>query len=432
MSITKEKSRTKTYPLSNSKDLDPLLERIGDSRLVLLGEASHGTHEYYTWRSAITRRLIEEKGFNFIAVEGDWPDCYRINRYIKGFADANKKPEHVLGNFNRWPTWMWANWEIAAMVSWLKEYNTGRSANKRAGFYGLDVYSLWESLEALINYLKKTDPATAKIAEKVMDCFSAYEKNERLYAINSLSASCQNEVVQLLKEIRLKASHYNQDPEAAINTVQNAFVAVEAENYYRNMVTFDKQTWNIRDGHMMDTLNRLLEFHGIESKAIIWEHNTHVGDARYTTMRKQGMFNIGQLAREQYSENEAVIVGFGSYSGSVMAGDDWGAVMQEMEVPEAKKGSIEDYLHKQSEENRLIIFDRSKESLVTDDEYNRVVQHRAIGVVYHPHYEENNYVPSHFSRRYDSFIYIDRTTALHPLHIKPDGGQMPETYPFEF
>ncbi len=432
MNVTNEKSKTKTYSLSNSKDLDPLLERIGDARLVLLGEASHGTHEYYTWRSAITRRLIEEKGFNFIAVEGDWPDCYRVNRYIKGYDDQNKKPEEVLKNFNRWPTWMWANWEMVATITWLKEFNSKRAANKRAGFYGLDVYSLWESLEALIVYLKKTDPPTADIAEKVLNCFSASEKNERLYAINSLSASCKNEVVQLLKNIRLKASHYNQDPEAELNTVQNAFVAVEAEKYYRNMVEFDNKTWNIRDNHMMDTLNRILQFHGPDSKTIVWAHNTHVGDARYTNMRKTGMVNVGQLAREQYSENETVIVGFGSHTGSVMAGDDWGSTMQEMEVPAAKTGSIEDYLHKISEDNRLIIFDRSKESLNIDDEFNRFVQHRAIGVVYQPKSEENNYVLSHFNRRYDSFIFIDRTTALHPLHIKPDGNQMPETYPFEF
>lgn len=416
-------------PLSNSKDLDPLLERIGDARLVLLGEASHGTHEYYTWRSAISRRLIEEKGFNFIAVEGDWPDCYRVNRYIKGYEDGNKKPQEVLRGFNRWPTWMWANWEIAALMDWLKDHNAKFKNNaKKAGFYGLDVYSLWESMESLVKYLEKTDPSTARIAEKALNCFSGYGKNEQRYAVNSLSASCRNEVVQLLKEIRLRSVSYNQDPEAMLNTTQNAYVAVDAENYYRNMISFDDHTWNIRDKHMMDTLDRLLEFHGPESRAIVWEHNTHIGDARYTDMTNAGLFNIGQLAREEHSANEVVLVGFGSYEGTVMAGDAWGAPMREMEVPRAKRGSIEELLHSESAQNRLLIFDPAKDA----GKFKDKMLHRAIGVVYHPAHEQHNYVPSYMNKRYDAFIFLDRTSALHPLHIKPDPGQIPDTYPFRF
>jgi len=431
MSLTKEQTKSKIYPITNSKDLDPLMKRVGDARIVLLGEASHGTHEYYTWRTAISKRLIEEKGFNFIAVEGDWPDCYRVNRYVKGFDEQDKAPEKVLKAFNRWPTWMWANWEIVSLMHWMKTYNLKQPADKRAGFYGLDVYSLWESLETLIEYLEKTDPAAARIAEKVMDCFAGYQKNEKLYAINSLTASCKEDVVKLLKEIRLRSPLYNQDPEAALNTTQNAYVAVEAENYYRNMIGFNENTWNIRDRHMMETLNRVLEFHGPESKAIVWEHNTHVGDARYTDMRKSAMFNIGQLAREQYSENETVILGFGSYSGTVIAGDNWGANMREMEVPEAQKGSIEEFLHDELGRNSLIIFDRASESSM-EETFNKVFPHRAIGVVYHPQFEEHNYVLSHFNRRYDAFIFLEETKALHPLHIHPDKSQVPETYPFEF
>lgn len=397
------------------------MERIGNAKIVLLGEASHGTHEYYTWRSAISRRLIEEKGFNFVGVEGDWPDCYRVNRYIKGYDQADQSAQEVIAGFNRWPTWMWANWEVASFITWLRDYNTRHTWNKKTGFYGLDVYSLWESMEAMVEYLSKNDPAAARIAEKALGCFSAYGKDEQNYAVNALSSPCRDEVVRLLKEIRKKAMMYDHDPEAMLNTTQNAYVAVEAEKYYRNMVAFDEDTWNIRDRHMMETLKRLLEFYG-NSKAIVWEHNTHIGDARYTDMKKAGLFNIGQLAREQFGDDQVVLVGFGSYEGSVIAGRAWGAPMQEMQVPPAKIGSVEEILHRDSEENKLIIFNKS--------DSQQVLPHRAIGVVYHPEREAGNYVPSVMSQRYDAFIYIDRTTALHPLHIKPNGHEVPETYPF--
>jgi erythromycin esterase len=427
MSTSQSISETKELTLSNPRDLDPLIERIGNARIVLLGEASHGTHEYYTWRSAITKRLIEEKGFNFIGVEGDWPDCYRVNRYIKGFDHKDKKPEEVLRDFNRWPTWMWANWEIAALIGWLRSYNSKIPKGLKIGFYGLDVYSLWESIEALQNYLKKTDPKAAAIVDKVMNCFSRSGKDEQKYAVQALSASCQKEVVQLLKEIRLKAATYNHDPEAALNTTQNAYIAVEAENYYRHMLGFNDQTWNIRDRHMMETLNRVLEFYGSDSKAIVWEHNTHVGDARYTDMVRTGTINIGQLARERYPGDQTCIVGFGSYKGSVIAGSAWGAPMQEMTVPEAKTGSVEEFLHNESANNRLIIFNRKQEK----ERFNNALPHRAIGVVYNPGREKYNYVPSFMKMRYDAFIFIDHSTALHPLHITPDLKQVPETYPFE-
>lgn len=416
-----------SFVLENSRSLDPLINRIGDSRLALLGEASHGTHEYYTWRTAISKRLIEEKQFNFIAVEGDWPDCYRINRYIKGYDYQDKKPAELLHTFNRWPTWMWANWEIVSLVSWLKDHNSKLPANKKVGFYGLDVYSLWESMDAIMNYLKKTDPPTARIAQKAMDCFSGYEKDEQMYAVHSMTASCREEVVHLLKEVRKKAASYDLDLEASLNTNQNAHILVEAEKYYHNMVAFNEQTWNIRDRHMMETLNRLIEFYGRNSRGIIWEHNTHIGDARYTDMRRSGMFNIGQLAREKYSEKDTVLIGFGSYSGEVIASEEWGDVMCVMTVPEAIEGSIEESLHHLFEGNRLFVFGRDNDAF-----FNKVFPHRAIGVVYNPGHERGNYVPSHISKRYDAFLYIDETNALHPLHMRADPGQVPETYPFEF
>jgi erythromycin esterase-like protein len=423
--MTPEKNGRRS--LSNSKDLDSLIERAGNARIVLLGEASHGTHEYYTWRAAISKRLIAEHGFNFVAVEGDWPDCYRVNRYVKGFELSDKKPEQVLHSFNRWPTWMWANWEVAAFISWLRQYNDKLPVNRKAGFYGLDVYSLWESMEALLGYLEKTDPSAARIAEKALDCFEASGRNEQDYAVQSLSGSCRDEVSRLLKEIRLKSQTYNHDPEAALNTTQNAHIAVEAEKYYSNMVKFNVNTWNIRDQHMMDSLVRVLDYYGPNSKAIVWEHNTHVGDSRYTDMADSGTFNIGELARKKYP-GSTFIVGFGSYGGAVIAGDSWGAPMREMEVPDAKKGSVEELLHSESAQNKMLIFDEIKQ----DKEFDRVLPHRAIGVVYHPSKEQHNYVPSHFNKRYDAFLFFDETSALHPLHLHPDPGQVPETYPFEF
>jgi erythromycin esterase len=318
------------YLLDSSRDLDPLLERISDARFVLLGEASHGTHEYYTWRTQISKRLVQEKGFSFIAVEGDWPDCYKINRYIKTSAGNVTNELEVLREFDRWPTWMWANWEIAALVRWLKEYNSQKYANERIGFYGLDVYSLWESMENLVQYLEKTDPPAATTAREAIRCFEPYREEGQLYAQAQLSLrlSCRDKVVKLLKEVRSKAPFYNHDLEASLNSEQNAFIAVNAEEYYSSMVLFNEESWNIRDRHMAETLFRIMQHSGPGAKAIIWEHNTHIGDARYTDMEDRGLVNVGQLARQEYGEKEVVLVGFGSYEGKVVAGKAWGAEMK--------------------------------------------------------------------------------------------------------
>lgn len=423
--------KEKSYTLSSSKDLDPLMERIGDARIVLLGEASHGTHEYYTWRTAISKRLIEEKGFGFIAVEGDWPDCYRVNRFIKGYDYHNKDAKDVLKMFDRWPTWMWANWEIAALANWLREYNTKSPGGKKAGFYGLDVYSLWESMQTMIEYLDKADPDAATLAREAIHCFEAYGGDEHEYARQaySLPGSCHSQVIELLKDIRKKADTYDDDPEASLNMEQNAEVIVNAEEYYRSMIAFNDLTWNMRDTHMMETLQRLLKYHGRESKAIVWEHNTHIGDARYTDMKRAGMLNVGQLVREIYSEEDAVLVGFGSYQGTVMAGKRWGAPMEEMDLPPARKASVEELLHRESTGNRLLVFDNTN----TNERFSREMMHRAVGVVYDPLREKyGNYVPSVMNSRYDAFIFIDETKALHPLHVSPDKHKTPETYPFEY
>lgn len=419
-------------PLESTIDLDPLIEYIGDASYVLLGEATHGTHEYYTWRAKISQRLIKEKGFSFIAVEGDWPDCYRLNRYIKNYEQAGKSAKDVLHAFNRWPTWMWANWEIAAFAEWLKSHNTGRSVEKKVGFYGLDVYSLWESMDAIIAYLRKNDPKALQTAVEALQCFEPYSADEgQSYARAStfVSQLCEKEVADLLAEIRAKVPQYNTDHEHVFSTEQNALIAVNAEKYYRAMVQGGAKSWNIRDRHMMATLNRLMDFHGSNAKAIIWEHNTHIGDATATDMADEGMVNIGQLVREQHDNKGVVLVGFGSYEGNVIAGREWGDVMRKMVVPPAIHGSWEHLLHNHegTEKNKLLLFEKNKDKRVLE----KPIGHRAIGVVYHPEREQyGNYVPSILPMRYDAFVFIDETQALHPLHIKPDGHQIPETFPF--
>ena len=418
------------HTLRTATDLDALIDDMGDRPVVMLGEASHGTHEYYTWRTAISKRLIEEKGFNFIAVEGDWPDCYKINRYVKGYPDAGNNIKDVLMNFDRWPAWMWANWEVAALADWLRQHNAIKSNEQKAGFYGLDVYSLWDSMYAMMDYLEKEDPQTAQSVQKAIQCFEPFRENEQAYARYSLTDhSCRDKVLDMLRQVRTKAQFPDGDREAGFSTEQNAVIAVNAEKYYRAMMSFDNESWNVRDRHMMETLDRLLQFHGKGAKGIVWEHNTHIGDARATDMKRAGMVNIGQLAREQYGINQVYLTGFGSYQGTVIAGQEWGAPMKVMMVPQAREGSIEHQLHQESRENRYILFN-------TEDirnRYSESIRHRAIGVVYNPDQERyGNYVPSVMASRYDAFVYLDKTTALHPLHLKPHAEKVPDTFPFNF
>lgn len=416
--------------LRNTDDLDPLMERIGDARYVLLGEASHGTHEYYAWRARITRRLIQEKGFSFIAVEGDWPDCYRLNRYVKAYPHAGPNARSVLHAFNRWPTWIWGNWEIVEFAEWLFAWNMDRSPDKRTGFYGLDVYSLWESMEAIVHYLRRTDPKTLKVAENVVRCFEPYREDEgQSYARAAalLPVSCEHDVVTMLAAIRQKLPSYNTDHEAVFSVEQNALVALNADRYYRSMFSGGAASWNIRDRHMNETLGRLMRFHGPDAKAIVWEHNTHIGDARATDMREDGMVNVGQLVQEEHADQGVVRVGFGSYNGSVIAGNHWGDAIRRMPVPPAPEGSWEHMLHQAGTGDELLLM----HTLNNVAFFDQPIGHRAIGVVYDPSRERwGNYVPSVLPDRYEAFIHIDTTKALHPLHIKPDGHQIPQTYPW--
>tara|TARA_R110000764_G_scaffold240105_1_gene343305 strand:- start:399260 stop:400582 length:1323 start_codon:yes stop_codon:yes gene_type:complete len=414
-------------------DLDALIENLSKSRLVLLGEASHGTHEYYTWRTAISKRLIAEHGFNFIAVEGDWPDFYNVNRFVKHHTEAGADAVRVLKKFNRWPTWMWANWEIETLVNWLYEYNAKLSNFEKAGIYGLDVYSLWESMEAMINYLKDHDPKLLPEAKRALGCFEPFGDEMGMAYARSLHRlipkTCENEVVSLLRSIRQRMANFNTDMEASLNMEQNAHIAKNAEKYYRSMVLANQNSWNLRDQHMMETLQRLLDFHGPDAKAIVWEHNTHVGDARATDMVHEGSINLGQLVREELGMFNPKIVGFGSFSGTVVAGSEWGAPMRNMHVPKAREGSWEYLLHSTGKGDQIVFMEELKESSMFMDP----IPHRAIGVVYHPKYEHiGNYVPSIMPERYDVFIHLDVTTSVHPMTMFVDRSQLPETYPWAF
>jgi erythromycin esterase-like protein len=423
--------RALSRPLRSPADLDPLLDRIAEARCVLLGEATHGTHEFYTWRGALSYRLIEECGFSFIAVEGDWPDCYRVNRYVKGYPDAGATAREVLHGFERWPTWMWANEEMVGLAEWLRRHNDGLPEGRKVGFYGLDVYSLWDSLHQVVGYLGKRDPAAHQAARRAFQCFEPYGEDVQQYARATrwVDESCEEEVVRLLAELRRSGEAYPQDGrEAHFNAEQNALVVKNAEHYYRTMVRGGPESWNVRDRHMAETLRRLMRQHGPRSKAIVWAHNTHVGDARFTDMAGDGMVNIGQLVREEHIEEGVMLVGFGSYQGSVIAGEEWDAPMEEMTVPPGRPGSWEDVLHRAGPADRMLLLDEAR----TNQDFLEERGHRAVGVVYHPQYEHyGNYVPTVLPHRYDAFLFLNETQALQPLHeVKARAeGEVPETYP---
>ncbi len=413
----------------NTADLYPLIEEIKDKRIVMLGEASHGTHEYYTWRAKISKLLMEEHGFDFVAVEGDWPSCYELNRHVKNYKDAEEVTEKVFKQFGRWPSWMWANWEVYEWAVWLKKFNKELPISKRKGFYGLDVYSLWESLEAMMDYLKKEDQDAFETATMAMRCFEPFRSGDgQKYAISTrlVPKGCSEEVSQLLSEIRRNAPNYNTDREHAFSTEQNAIVIKNAEKYYRKMASGSDSTWNMRDKQMMETLSRLMEFHGKSAKGIVWAHNTHIGDAYYTDMGDQGLYSIGQLARQEYGKDQVSLIGFGSYQGTVLAGKFWGAPVENMDLPKGQVNSWEDLCHQAGEQFHL-----NCEDLKLNLALQARILHRAVGVVYNPKAERyGNYVPTVIPERYDHFLFFRKTKALHQIDISVELNLTPKTYPF--
>ena len=409
--------KKEAIPLKQIEDYNPLFDKMSEAKFVLLGESSHGTSEFYKIRAELSKKLIQENGYTYIAVEGDWPACQQINRYIKSYDSVHKNAEEALTAFGRWPTWMWANEELIDFVEWLKSYNQSIPKDKQIGFYGVDVYSLWESMEEIITYLEKTNSPDLEIAKKAFACFEPFNRDPQLYGVSGsfYSEDCREEVVQLLTEITLKKKTYTSYyEEGKLNLEVNALVTANAENYYRTMVTNDTESWNIRDRHMVEVLNRINSYYGESAKGIVWEHNTHVGDARATDMAAEGMVNVGQLLREQIGDENVFIVGFGTHRGTVIAADKWGVNYERMLIPPAQEGSWEDLMHKAGPHDKLLIFNKNNK-----ETFNQTIGHRAIGVVYNPLYEQyGNYVPSVMNERYDAFIYINTTNALQPLEVR--------------
>lgn len=402
-------------PLDTNDDLDLLVNQIGDAKIVLLGEASHGTSEFYEVRAELSKKLIKEKGFTIIAVEGDWPASQKLNRYIKGYDKESNSAEEVLSSFNRWPTWMWANEEIAQFAEWMKERNDTQLDGKKTGFYGIDVYSLWESMDEVIRHLEKTNSPDLPLARKAFTCFEAFNRNHEKYAISSAvySEGCVEEVTNLLNRINQNRNLHQYEEESGLDLKINALVMANAERYYSTMILNDESSWNIRDLHMVEALNEVMDFHGPEAKVIVWEHNTHVGDARATDMADNGLINVGQVIREQNRPEEIYVVGFGTHSGTVIAAEQWGVELEEKVVPKATLGSWEDVLHRTGAFDKMLFFNDENRHL-----FSPRIGHRAIGVVYNPEYEHlGNYVPSVISERYDAFIFINETRALRPLKV---------------
>lgn len=415
-----------SHPLQSSADLDVLLHEIGNARIVMLGEASHGTHEYYEWRSALTKRLIQEKGFTIIAVEGEWADSYRVNQFINGGPKDSMQAVSLLRQYDRWPTWMWGNREVASLVTWLNGYNQGKAAAQKAGFYGMDVYCLWESMSELMPHIQGNDTLT-RIALDISRCFRPFGGEGQDYALSVLNASvgCKAQTERLYRSVFNATGGATAITESAFVAQQNALIAYNAERYYRAMVQSSALSWNIRDEHMAQTVERLLQYHGPNSKVILWAHNTHIGDASYTDMASAGEINVGQLMRDRFGRENVYAIGFGGYSGKVIAASSWGGAIETMNVPPAQRGSWEYMLHQQGGGNRILLSSELRKHASLRD----AIGHRAIGVVYSSTNERGNYVPSVIPERYDAFLYFEQTSALRPLYTKAR-NEPPDTYPW--
>ena len=420
--------RSAGQKLDDPDDLDRLVERFSDRKYVLIGEASHGTSEFYRWRSRLTARLIQEQEFSFVAVEGDWTDCYEANRYVKDLPGSPETSREVLKTFDRWPNWMWANWEVLEFLDWLAVHNQLLDEDDRIGFFGLDVYSLFESLEAVVDYLEDVDPDAAAEAREAYRCFEPYGEDAQKYAqaLRMVPETCEDEVINTLTQLQAAAPAYDHGRDDYFNAEQNALVAKNAEQYYREMARGNTDSWNVRDRHMVETLERLQSHHGSDSKGIIWAHNTHVGDARATDMEQRGRLNIGQLVRQHEGRSETALIGMGTYRGTVIAAESWNAPMEEMTVPPAQDGSYEHVFDRAGGHDQFLVTD----DLDDDAALGQPRGNRAIGVVYHPDRESGNYVPTVLPDRYDAFIHLDETSALHPLAQHADRTHVPDLYPW--
>lgn len=416
-------------PLSRGKDkCSSLLEKIGDARFVLIGEASHGTHEFYQTRIEITQELIQQKGFMAVAIEGDWPDVYHIHRYLQG-AILKENTQEALSEFKRFPIWMWRNAILPPFLSWLRSYNDELKTSEKIGFYGLDLYSLNASMQSVINYLSKVDPESAEKAKKRYACFDHLGCDPQIYGYLTnlgIKKSCIKEAVEELIELQHHAIEYlRKDGLVAEDeyffATQNARLIKDAEIYYRSMFEGYESSWNIRDKHMADTLNVLADH--LENrlnrpaKIVVWAHNSHVGDARATEMSERGEINIGQIIREQH-DRDVYSIGFSTHEGFVTAADDWGAPAERKKVNPGFESSYEELFHHLKAKNFLLDLTGNKQL----EHFLHIPRlQRAIGVIYRPDTERlSHYYFTRLPYQFDCIIHIDKTNAVEPLDINPE------------
>ena len=421
-------------------DYDHLIESIGDARFVLIGEASHGTHEFYRERAQITKRLIREKGFRAVAVEADFPDAARVDRYVRGIGDDADAVDALAG-FKRFPAWMWRNAVVLDFVGWLRSYNDDLPASEsKIGFFGLDLYSLHSSIEAVVGYLNKIDPDAAARARERYSCFDHFGEDTQSYGYATafgIAPSCEDEVISQLTELHRRAYEFaSRDGRVAedefFTAEQNARLVKNAEQYYRTMYRSDVSSWNLRDQHMVETLVSLekhLEKTSFPAKIVVWEHNSHLGDARATEMGRAGEWNVGQLVREIYGD-AAYLIGFTTYNGSVTAATNWGDAAERKRVRNAIPGSVESLFHGIGQDRFYLTFGRNEE---LDFQLRRPMLERAIGVIYRPETErQSHYFETRLADQFNAVIHIDETRAIEPLErtAEWEKGEPPETFPF--
>lgn len=418
---------------------DPLLDLIGDSRFVLLGEATHGSHEFYRERAQITKRLITEKGFSAVAVEADFPDAHRVNRYVRGMGEDADAVEALAG-FKRFPAWMWRNADVLEFVGWLRNYNDHRTVDAaRTGFYGLDLYSMNSSMDEVMRYLEKVDPDAAKRARERYACFDAFGGDTQRYGFETASGrgySCEDAVVSQFVEIYSRSAELmRRDGRVAADDFfiaeQNARLVKNAEQYYRTMYRSDISSWNLRDSHMVETLIELdghLTRKGRLPKMVVWEHNSHLGDARATVMGHKGEWNVGQLMRQRFGR-EAVLVGFTTHHGTVTASSDWGGQAERKRIRPALSGSFEALFHEVGLKRFMLLL---REENALKEALRQPHLERAIGVIYRPETEsQSHYFHARLSDQFDAVIHFDETRAVEPLERTAlwEAGEAPETFP---
>jgi protein-L-isoaspartate(D-aspartate) O-methyltransferase len=405
-------------PACKDPEFGKMFDRFGDRRVVLLGEASHGTSEFYQARAAITRRLIEAHGFTIVAVEADWPDAATIDRYVR-----HKGRKALEAPFQRFPTWMWRNTDVAAFIDWLRDHNDGQETSEHTGFYGLDIYNMSGSIEAVLGYLDQVDPAAAATARERYGCLTPWQREPSTYGRAVLTAGyrkCEAAVIAQCQDVLRKQLEYEkEDPDSFIDAAQNARLIASAERYYRIMYYGGAESWNLRDTHMFETLDHVLNARGPEAKAVVWAHNSHVGDARHTEMGSlREELNVGQLCRERFGA-DAALIGFGTHSGTVAAASDWDGPIEIKQVQPSHGDSYERLMHDSGEQRFLLDLSRDT-SLQRRLKESRL--ERFIGVIYRPDTELlSHYASASLPQQFDAFVWFDETKAVTPLgpgHVK--------------